>query len=383
MMWIKMKTNNFKLPIALSVLALSNSVFAGGLSLPQIGTAESTGTAGVSNVTNNRDASAVISNAAALSGIEDSSLMLGLQYLDVNNDFQREDGRSGTNGSSGQFMPHISYAKRLNEQWVVGMAMHSPGGLGITYDNGLNGGVNPIYAVDNNTLATINITTSAAFQINEQFSIGGSVIAQYIGVKSQLSGPLSSEITGDDWSPSFALSGLYQINQQTHVGLTYNYGAQHDVDIQLGNINDKMPTELNWPQSIELGIQHNLSAQLTLMASTNWQQWSKFGEGIGESYDDTYGLGIAMSYQLDSWKLHTGVSADTSPLNSDNRGHALPLDEQWRLGFGAEKKLNNGMVLGLAYQYQSLGDGDVTGKPLSNGTYDDNRVHFITGSLSF
>jgi long-chain fatty acid transport protein len=116
------------------------------------------------------------------------------------------------------------------------------------------------------------------------------------------------------------------------------------------------------------------------MVSANWQQWSRFGE----SYDDTYGAGVALSYQFDSWTLHSGFSADTSPLSSDDRGYALPLDQQWRLGIGAEKKLKNGMNLGLAYQYQSLGDAEITGNSgLPNGEYSNNRVHFITGSLSF
>ena len=378
--------NNIKLSVAMATLFLANNSFAGGLSLPQIGTAESTGTAGVSNVTNNRDASAVITNPAALSGIEDSSWVLGLQYLDVNNDFERE-GYEGTNGSSGQFMPHISYAKRLNEQWVVGIASHSPGGLGINYDNGLFGGDRTTKPLESNMIAMMNITTSASFQVNEQLSLGGSIIAQYAGMKTEGHTSIAGEgeISGSDWSPSFALSGLYQFNDQTQIGLTYNYGAQHDVDIEFRNNDQKVSSEINWPQSIEVGLQHKLSAELAFMVSANWQQWSKFGEGLSQNYDDTYGAGLAMSYQLDSWKLHSGFSVDSSPLSAENRGHALPLDEQWRLGFGAEKTLNNGMILGIAYQYQSLGDGEITGKNDDdfNGAYENNRVHFITGSLSF
>ena len=78
-----MMNNKFIYPITLSILALTSSAIAGGLMLPQIGTAESTATAGVSNVTNNRDASAVITNPGALSGIENSSLILGIQYLSI------------------------------------------------------------------------------------------------------------------------------------------------------------------------------------------------------------------------------------------------------------------------------------------------------------
>ncbi len=115
------------------------------------------------------------------------------------------------------------------------------------------------------------------------------------------------------------------------------------------------------------------------MLSANWQQWSR----LADDFDDTYGAGIAMSYQLSDWTVQTGFSIDSSPLNSKDRGHALPLDQQWRFGVGGTKTLSNGMGLGLAYQYQSLGDGDITGSLLNKGHYDTNRIHFITGSLSF
>ncbi|GLS91171.1 long-chain fatty acid transporter [Psychromonas marina] len=362
--------NKITTPVSVSLLILTSASYAGGLSLSQIGTTQSTATAGVSNVTNNRDASAVVANAAGLSGIEDSSFMFGLQYLDINSDFEG-DNRGATNSSEGLVIPHISYAKRFNEQWVGGVALHSPGGLGLEYDNGIAG----LGRIESSTITTLNISASASYQVNDRFALGGSVIAQYGGLQTQLA--RGQEVDIDDWSPSFSLSSLYQINESTHIGAVYNYGVQYDLDTSVGN--KELSREINWPQSVELGVQHQISNNLNVMVNANWQQWSQFAKG----YDDTYGAGIAFSYQLNSWRLHSGFSADSSPLSAENRGHALPLDAQWRLGLGAEKKLENEMTLGLAYQYQSLGDGEITDMGLLNGKYNNNRIHFITASLSF
>lgn len=364
-------------PLSVSLLVITSASYAGGLSLSQIGTTQSTATAGVSNVTNNRDASAVVANAAGLSGIEDSSFMFGLQYLDINSDFELDRGDRGTNSSAGLVIPHLSYAKRLNEKWVGGVALHSPGGLGLEYDNGIAG----LGLVESSTITTLNISASASYQVNDRLALGGAVIAQYGGLQTQL--VTGQEVDVAEWNPSFSLSSLYQINETTHIGAVYNYGVQYDLDTSVGN--KELSGEINWPQSVELGVQHQISNNLNVMVSANWQQWSQFAEG----YDDTYGAGIAFSYQLDSWRLHSGFSADSSPLSAENRGHALPLDAQWRLGLGAEKELDNGMTFGLAYQYQSLGDGEITGTgPLDNdrllnGKYHNNRIHFITASLSF
>lgn len=365
--------NKFKFSLSIAMLAMTQASFAGGLSLPQIGTAESTATAGVSNVTNNRDASAVVSNPAGLSGIEDSSVMLGLQYLDVESSFELDNGDPDINSGGGIFIPHISYAKRINEKWVAGVALHAPGGLELEYVNGIFGK----NVVESSQITVANITASASYQVNERLALGGSVIAQYSALNTKFSELVS--VKSSDWSPSFSLSAQYQLTETTHVGALYNAGGTHDLEISVASL--ELDQELNWPQSVEVGVYHSLTDNVVLMANANWQDWSNFGE----KYEDTFGAGVAMSYQLDSWKLSTGFSADSSPLDSDNRGQALPLDEQWRFGLGAEKALENGMKLGFAYQYQSLGDGEIDGEQYSNlnGSYDENHVHFITASLSF
>ncbi len=360
------------LSIAIAGLLLSTNTVAAGLALSQTGTAESVATAGASGVTNNRDSSAVITNAAGLTGIEKSSAIIGLQYLDVKSKFERENGGS-TTGEADMFMPHLSYAQRLNEEWVVGISVHSAGGLGMGYSNGLTGGPVGGGVVDSNMLGIVNLTTSAAYQVNEQLSIGASLIAQYVIVQTELSLPVS-DIEEDSWAPAIALSAMYQLSDETHLGVTYNSGAKHEIGVY-----DIASVDFRWPQMIELGVQHQLNDQLAIMANVNWQQWS----GFLDNYEDTFGAGVALSYQLSDWTLQTGASIDSSPLSSEHRGHALPLDQQWRIGFGGQKTLDNGMVLGLAYQYQSLGDAEITGKFINDGSYSENRVHFIAGSISF
>ena len=369
--------NKFKYSIAFAMLAATQSGYAGGLSLPQIGTAESTATAGVSNVTNNRDASAVVSNPAGLSGIDESSVMLGLQYLNVDSSFELDNNDPDVNSGGAIFIPHLSYAKRIDDKWVAGVALHAPGGLELEYENGIIGeGI-----IESSQITVVNLTASASYQVNERFSVGGSVIAQYSALDTITS--VGVDLTTNDWSPSFSLSANYQFTEATHMSVLYNTGSTHDLELQAADLGLDEEVEFNWPQSVEVGVYHKLSTNVAIMANANWQDWSNFGP----KYDDTFGAGIAMSYQLDSWKLSTGFSADSSPLSAENRGQALPLDEQWRFGLGAEKQLANGMVLGLAYQYQSLGDGEIssTNETLQtlNGEYDENQVHFVTASLSF
>ncbi len=157
----------FKLSLlTLAGLTAAAPSFAGGLALSQIGTAESVATAGVAGVTNNRDSSAVISNPAGLSGIENNSTVLGVQYLNSESEFERNLG-GGTTAKSDQVLPHLSFAQRINENWVAGLSVHSPGGLGVEYSNGLTGGVNGASLVDENSIEMLNLTASASYQVNQ------------------------------------------------------------------------------------------------------------------------------------------------------------------------------------------------------------------------
>ncbi len=371
-----MKNSKFTLPMTALALVSSN-VLAAGLSLSQIGTASSIATAGVAGVTNNQDASATVTNAAGLAGIEDSSLMLGGQLLNVKSQFDRDDQKQGTTSEGNQFIPHISYAKRLNEDWVAGVALHSPGGLGVAYSNGLSGG--ELNIVQENKITMLNLTASAAYQVNDKLSLGAGLIAQYAGVEVLA---WEQTIQGSSINPTFSLSSQYQLSEQTRFGFNYQHGTKHDITLE-NNPANLSNMAINWPATVEFGISQKLSENLTLLASSNWQSWSDYDV----DYDNTFGAGLAAQYQMGSWLLQTGFSMDSSPVDKQHRDVALPLDKQWRLGLGAEKTLKSGSKFAIAYQFQHLGDGEIESQgfePLrANGAYSENRVHFITFSYHY
>lgn len=366
---------NKKLRFIISSILVSTALpsFAAGLALSQIGTAESVATAGVAGVTNNRDASSTITNPAGLSGIEDSSFVFGFQYLNVNTEFEN---RSDENVTASKSMPglHLSYANRLDEQWVIGFAMHSTGGLGLEYDNGVIGGEK----IDSNLIGFVNLTASTSYQLNNQLSLGASLVGQVAVLETNLYSNTSDDATlsGSNIAPTFNLAAMYQVTDITNLGITYHHKAEHDLDLSRNNSADST-VEVNWPTMVELGLQHDFDDKLSMMLSASWQQWSDFSD----KYDDTYGAGVALSYQLNDWTIQTGVSVDSSPVSAENRDPLLPLAQQWRVGVGGSKTLSNGMILGIAYQYQSLGDAEIDNT--ISGHYSENEVHFITTSLSF
>ncbi|NRB25791.1 OmpP1/FadL family transporter [Shewanella sp.] len=369
----------------LVTLLSSVSVNAAGLSLSQIATTESIAMAGVAGVTNNRDSSAMVTNPAGLTGIEDSSYLLGAQVIIVDAEFNNNLGDASS--SSTTPIPHLSYAQRVNDKWVLGGSVHAPGGLGLEYKNGLFGANTPT-VVNESAIEIVDFTFAAAYQLDENWSLGAAVIAQYASIDMQLleGTSFANNLSDQDINFAFSLGAQYQLDNWL-VGISYKSGSDHEFSY------DGMfpaPSALTWPQIVDIGVSYQATERTQLSFSMNWQEWSASGDSLGYQYQDTYGVGIAIRHQLDEWVLMAGASYDSSPIDTAaDRTIDLPLDSQWRIGFGAEKKIWGDKWLGIAYQYSDLGQADIlmTGpggiNTLVEGSYSKNRAHFITASLRY
>ncbi|MEZ9721986.1 OmpP1/FadL family transporter [Vibrio splendidus] len=372
-----MKMTQVALNVVVACATLSPFwVNSAGLSMSQIATTKSVATAGAANVTNSSDSSATISNAAALSGIEDRSYVSGAQYINVFNQFTRDDSGESTEASKGLIAPHASYAKRVNKKAVLGISLHSAGGLGAEYSNGV--GANPINAISENAIAVVDITTGVSYQVTDKLSLGASLILQYmkIDVVGGVNTQLEELATGDSVAPSFALSSYYTLSDNTHLGLQYRHKTDHEIDIETSL--DVNPTaNLSWVTSIDLGLKHALSKQTDVMVNAKFENW----EDYDDKYTWTYSVGVSAAHKMDKFTIYGGASYDSSPVNENERDVLLPVDQQWRIGFGSEYELESGNKLGLAYQYQNNGTADITAANVTlqpTGSYEDNRVHFVT-----
>ncbi len=268
---------------------------------------------------------------------------MGLQYVNVQSEFARLHTQLSTESQGALWVPNLSYAHRLNEDSVVGLSLHSPGGLGVDYSNGVS--ANPLNLLESNQIAVVNLTAAASHQVTERLALGASVIAQYAALEVVTKG---GDIKGDSISPTFGLSAFYQATDTINLGVNYVQSAQHSVSTNHQLLGD---AAINWPASLDLGISKALNESVTLQANLGWQSWSDYDDG----YQDTFSTGVAIRYTRDSWLYYSGVSYDSSPVDEHQRDTLLPLDKQWRIGLGAEKSLNSGAKMGIATSIKTLG----------------------------
>ncbi len=106
------------------------------------------------------------------------------------------------------------------------------------------------------------------------------------------------EVTGDDWGYGYILGALFQATDKTRLGIGY----RSEIDLTLeGDLNVKGTdpvsdgavaggavagtggtADLTTPANLNLGVYHQLTDRLALMANAEWTEWSSFDELVVE-----------------------------------------------------------------------------------------------------
>lgn len=179
-----------RLFLAVSTLLSSSSLLAAGLEITQHGVKQmAQGYAGTATTV--EDASVIATNPAGLLKIENQQLSGGLSLVHAQLDYDvkvvsdrveniygvpaREvngPGKAQSNQISP--VPHIYYSKKLNPDTAIGMGLYVPFASGSSFPKGWAGR----YHSEETSQQAININPVIALRINEQWSIGGGLIAQ-------------------------------------------------------------------------------------------------------------------------------------------------------------------------------------------------------------
>jgi long-chain fatty acid transport protein len=208
------------------------------------------------------------------------------------------------------------------------------------------------------------------------------------------------------------------VSPQTRIGITYfsevqlNFkdepkfnnisGTAIEALLQASGVVDS-DLKVNWniPQQVALGVYQEITQDLALVATVNWQDWSRFASAeisvrdnntVSTTIDwkDTYHVGLGAYYRVtEPWLLMVGWAYDTSPISSaKDRSPAIPVDRQFRYAAGVQYEWDKDISLGVAYTLIDAGDckinkegGTLTGE--LKGKYDPNLIHVFNLNLVY
>jgi long-chain fatty acid transport protein len=452
MMFMSMRCARRARPAACAVglagLFVLGDACAAGFALNEM-SAGAIGTAFAGVAATAEDASTIFYNPAGL------ARMSGRQFLAVGSGVKpavqfsnagstsaaRTPATGGDGGDAGgwSFVPALFYAADLTPALRWGIAFQSPFGLKTSYDEGWAGR----YQALKSELKTYNFNPTLSYKLNETWSLGAGVSAEYADVElsraidfgSACVGSLGAancaragvlpqradgrvKLDGSDWAFGFNLGVLYAPTPGSRIGVAYRSRMLHT--LSGGNANYQKPAtlpaalaasrsfsdtgisaDLDLPDTLNLSGYMDITPKWALMADINWTNWSRFKElrvhfdngapdsVLREDWQNTMRFGIGAHYRYnEAWKLRAGYSYEQSPVKDGSLRTASVPDASRRIAaIGAQYKSSTHSTWDFAYAHIFVGSASINRAepPLGgtlNGSYD-NDVNIVSLQYSY
>lgn len=383
---------SIKLPFLTMALAIVPAISnASGLYLYEMGT-DDVGLAAAGNAARAQDASTIATNPAGMTRLQGDMLTIGTQalYGDMHYNLNDHDRESPNNAVIGWF-PGAStfYSHSIDDRLKVGLGVYGNFGLSLDFGDWAGGAL-----MKNSTLLGITIQPTIAYQLNEQWSLGGSINANYgifsVDGDSALG---NSSLDDTDWASSFKLGAMYQPQEKIRVGLTYSSQTKYKFSDKA--FSDRLPLSgtVVAPQQLMSSIVYILSDDLNLLADLGWQDWSAYNNNkiwIG-AYEkpesdlmrDTWHLAFGLQKLIsNNVKLNTGIAYDSSIYkNQNNTTLGMPSGDAYRLGIGTSYMMDDKNTLGAAFEAVRMDGSSVNDSRLA-GHYDNSTLYFFAFNYS-
>lgn len=402
----------------------STAAHAGGLNILEIGTPD-VGMASAGRAALAEDASTVQGNPAGMARLERNQVLLGMQGLFIESDFDVDPSGTtfGTRGGDLDdevFIPSGAYVHTLGEDWRLGTAVGATLGGALDYPSTWAGR----YYVTRVDLLTVTASGGASYRINDKLSVGAMLRAVFAKLeqKAAINNPVQPDgrlkFEDDDLSLGGSFGVLYELTDRWRFGLRYRtrvklefrdrpsldgLGPALTAALQLSGLaSAKAKIEMELPQDLLFSVYYRLNERTELTGNLGWENWSRFGKSDitiqsetsasftrDLNYDNTWHLAVGVRHRINPrWRVSAGFAYDSSPVGRSDRTPDLPLDRQVRVATGALYDLNEDVVLGASYVYIDLGDADIrqTGGTLTGslaGDYSPNRIHAVNVNLTW
>ncbi len=404
--------------VAGALLAMSGSVAASGFALIEQ-SASGMGNAYAGGAASAEDASTVFFNPAGMANIKGRQFVVAGHVIKPSAKFSNQGSTTasppsgapvaingGDGGDAGHlaFVPNFYYLMDVNSQVKFGLGVNAPFGLKTEYDNGWVGR----YQALKSEIQTINFNPSVSYKANDMVSLGVGINYQYI--KGELTKAIDFgsictfagaptgvcpntpqlsdgffKLTGNDWSWGYNLGALFQVNQDTKVGLAYRSKIDHELsgDANYTNVpvalaaqpsvtNTGVKLNITLPETLSLSVAKQIGEKFSVMGDVTRTGWSKlqelrvrFANGAAdnvtpENWKDTYRYAIGATYQYnDMWKSRVGIALDQSPVSDQYRTPRVPDNDRTWLTFGAGYKVSSSGTIDFGYAHLFVKDSSI------------------------
>ncbi len=401
------------------LIASGGTVAAGFALVEQSASGQGNAFAGATSAA--EDASTIFFNPAGMTRIPGREAVAGIHWISPQSDFANNGSQlnlpsppggalplTGGNDDGGKdaFVPNLYYMQPVGEDLVAGIGINVPFGLSTEYDAGWVGRYHAIKS----EVTTVNINPSLAWRVNDWFSVGGGISAQYIDVtltsavdfgsictaseaagrlppgtcSAASTGPLQSDgladLSGNDWSYGFNLGLMFEPTSKSRLGLAYRSKIGYSVTgtgafsvpsnvsflTTTGSfIDTSISADVTLPESVAVGYYHEVTDRLALMADWTWTHWQRFSElridyasaqpdsVTTEAWRNSNRYALGANYRVDDrLLLRFGLAYDETPIPDErHRTPRIPGNDRRWVSLGLNWAFSPATSLDFGYSH--------------------------------
>ena len=315
-----------------------------------------------------------------------------------------EQGRDG--GGSDTFVPHFYFATDLTDRVKLGLGATAPFGLITDYDTHW---VGRYHALRSN-LRTYDFNPSLSYRINEHFSIGGGMSAQYASVslsQAVFTGtPVDglAKVHGTDWSYGYNAGVLFELNDRIRAGAAFRSQVKHTLggELKVTGVGPQSHTvgaeaTTSFPETVHADVFARVTDEIGLSAGMRWTNWSRFDElrvrfadgspdsVTKENWHDSWMAKVGVDYLvLPGLTLRSGFAYDQTPVdNRSFRTPRIPDSSRYWLSVGASYRVIDRVNVDIGYAHLFSPRGDITNTiPIAQPSADTAVVDRLDGHFS-
>jgi len=358
--------------------------------------------------------SAMFRNPAALSRLPSAALEVSSDAYALDVSYRDADDRGETT-SARRVLPTFALTSGPEGRWRFAVGAFSPGGFGTSYTLNSPEIGQRDYASE---LALAKLTTSAAFELTEELSLGVTVGVNYTRLAldtpyflqtGDFAGtPTVIDFEADAYSPTWSLGMLYTTGEpgsELSFGLAYTEQIDATLEdrarvqvIPGGTTLDTsldLRTHVRLPRSLALGIAKQLGPEHRIALDVELVDWSgAFGSipidldrasspllaGVSVNdrltldWRDTVSVRVGYERRLSSaWLLRLGYIHHESPVREQRATPLVPAVFEHVYAAGLSRRAGN-VELNLALQLGLGPSQRVDGSRLVGGEFDRSRT---------
>lgn len=405
---------------ALLMIGAATPALASGYGLREH-SVDSMGMAYAGAAASDNDASYMAYNPAALAGVENADVSVGVNFIFPHSDGSYEPSLTSFGNSAGgdthpseyvndAMVPSVALRYRVNDRWAVGVSVNVPWGLKTEYPSDWAGR----YYAMKTRLTVATITPMVSYEVTPTFTIAAGAMAQY--AKGTLSNAIDFGLIGalngfgttpgtldgiaeiknaDDWSWGWVAGVMFHPNDRFSLGLSYRSSVEHTMEggihftYDVGGVaagvngatgmfaDTHIAVDVTTPDVVAAGLRYQVSDRWTVLAGADWTNWSKFKElrvrfanpvqpddVTTSNWDDSWFVSAGLEYAVnESWTLRAGTAYDDTPVPDSTRSPRIPDEPRFWLAAGATWHVSNVLDVKVAYAHLFLDDAPINQTP--------------------